>query len=129
VRLFYPPIYIPMINVGSQLCVFNHVNDVMELYDTNGAFKRKVPINYHQLKKWDEQVLFDRFTGKVYTLFDHPKGKVIRSIDMENGTLGVPVLIDCVYIEQMKIRDGILYYLESGSTIAEANRVLHKVRL
>jgi len=129
IHLFYQPIYVPMINLGSQLCIFNHVSDVLELYDSNGAFQRKVPINYHKIKKWDSRILHDAFTGKVYTLFDHPKGKVVRSVDVENGTLGSPVLIDCVFIEKMKIRDGVLYYLESGASLEAANRVLHKVRI
>ncbi len=129
IHLFYQPIYVPMINVGSQLCIFNHVNDVLELYDSNGSFQRKVPINYHKIEKWDTRILHDEFTGKVYTLFDHPKGKVLRLLDLENGTLGSPVLIDCVYIEKMKVRDGVLFYLESGASLSAANRILHKVRI
>ncbi len=129
VNLFYQSVYVPMFNLGTQLCVFNHPANVLELYDTNGAFLRKVPINYHHTKKWDERIMLDEFTGKVYTTFDHPKGKLIREVDTENGMLGVPALIDCVYIEKMKIREGVLYYLESGAAVSEANRVLHKVRL
>ncbi len=129
VHLFYQPVYAPMLNLGTQLCVFNHPANVLELYDTNGTFQRKVPINYHHIKKWDKRIMLDEFTGKVYTTFDHPKGKLIREVDTENGMLGVPTLIDCVYIDKMKIRKGVLYYLESGASVSAANRVLHKVRL
>ena len=129
VHLFYQPVYVPMINLGAQLCIFNHVNDVLELYDSHGAFQRKVPINYHKVDKWDAQILHDAFTGKVYTLFDHAKGKVVREVDVENGTLGGAVLIDCTFIEKMKVRDGVLYYLESGASLSAANRILHKVKI
>jgi len=129
IHLFYQPIYVPMINLGSQLCIFNHVNDVLELYDSNGSFQRKVPINYHKIEKWDTRILYDKFTENVYTIFDHPKGKVIRELDTENGTLGSPVLIDCAFIEKIKVRDGVLFYLESGASLEAANRILHKVKI
>ncbi len=129
VRLFYQPIDAPLFQIGSQLLLFNHLADKLAVFDPYGKHLSDIPINYHKDKKWDQRILADAITGNVYTAFNHPEGKLIRQINTTNGTLGPPVLIKCVYVENMKVNNGHLYYLESGPTTSDYNRVLRKVRL
>ena len=73
--------------------------------------------------------MHDELEDKVYTLFDHKKGKILRQINMLDGTLGAPALIDCNLVEKVKVNGGVVFYLESGSDLAGYNRVLRTIDL
>lgn len=129
IRLFYKPIYVPLFNLGHELCVFNHIEKKMVFYEHDGTFIDETKINYTELENWDEKILFDEFRKVAYAIFNHPKGKELRSINMTDGSLGAPILIECIYIEKMIAHNGHIFYLESGLKESERNRVLHKVKL
>ena len=129
VHLFYQPIHIPLLDLGTHLGLFNHQSGQLEFYDSEVQKNSAVPINYHHEKKWDDQVLQDEKTGRVYTVFDHSDGKTIRQIKLYDGSLGPPVLIGCNLVEKMKIYDGWVYFLESGATTTAYNRLLKKAKL
>jgi hypothetical protein len=128
-NMFYQDINIQLFNLGEELVIFNHQDLQMEFFDLNGNFKRVVPITYSRSKKWDGLILLDKTQQKFYTRFDDPKGKVLSEINLNTGQLTSNTLVDCTFIETMKIKDGMLYYLESGVVSKERNRVLHRVKL
>lgn len=129
IHLFYKPINIPVLNIGAQVMLFNHLKNRIQVYNKSGMELSAIPITFQKEKKWEGDVIFDELAGNVYTLFDHPKGKVIREVYMEDGTLGSPVLIDCAMVESIKVNNGKMYYLESGRGAEAYNRVLRKVKL
>jgi CarboxypepD_reg-like domain len=129
IRLFYKPLDIPILNIGQQFVLFNHIHGKLDCFDAKGKEINSVPIQFQTEKSWDKKIIFDEFKQNVYTLFDHPKGKVLRQVHIEDGTLGSPVLIECAMVEQIKVHNGNLYYLESGRATTGYNRVLRKVSL
>ncbi|MFK7770879.1 MAG: carboxypeptidase-like regulatory domain-containing protein [Saprospiraceae bacterium] len=127
--LVYKPLFSPLINLGEELCLFNHTLGYLEFYTFQGKNKRIVPITYHENKKWQKLILEDEENNKVYTVYDKRKGKMIYEIDLKNGK-AIPVLsFESSLIEKMLIHRGHLFYLQSGSTNDEKNRVLHRVKL
>lgn len=128
-NLFYKPLYSPLLNLGEELCLFNHTVGYLEFATFQGKNKRYTPISYHEDKKWHQQIFFDKKNNKVYTAFNNKKGKVIHQIDLTKGTTTPVLFIECTFIEKMVIDNEHLFYLESGSIGAERNRVLHRVKL
>jgi hypothetical protein len=101
----------------------------IQVYDEEGMEISAIPITFQQEEKWEGDVILDEYLGNAYTLFDHPKGKVIRQVKLVDGTLSGPVLIDCAMVESIKVNNGKMYYLESGRGSEAYNRVLRKVKL
>lgn len=127
--LIYKPLFSPLHNLGEELCLFNHTLGYLEFYTFKGKNKRIVPITYHENKKWEKLILKDKENNKVYTVYDKRKGKMIYEIDLKNGKVIPALYFESSLIEKMLIHQGYLFYLESGATIAEKNRVLHRVEL
>ncbi|MFK7771357.1 MAG: carboxypeptidase-like regulatory domain-containing protein [Saprospiraceae bacterium] len=128
-NLMYKPLYSPLLNMGDELCLFNHTVGYLEFTSFKGKNKRYTPISYHQNKNWHQQILFDEKNNKVYTAFNTKKGKTIHRINLEKGTTRPVLFLECTFVEKMEIEDGFLFYLESGRVSAERNRILQRVRL
>lgn len=127
--LMYKPLYSPLVNMGEELCLFNHTASFLEFSTLEGQHKRYTPITYHKNKKWHQQILFDKKNNKVYTVFNTKKGKAIHRINLTKGTTQPVLFLECTFVEKMKIEDGYLFYLESGRINSERNRILQKVKL
>ncbi|MFK8006591.1 MAG: carboxypeptidase-like regulatory domain-containing protein [Saprospiraceae bacterium] len=127
--LVYKPLFSPLHNLGEELCLFNHTLGYLEFYTFEGKNKRIVPITYHENKKWEKLILKDEEYNKVYTVYDKRKGKMIYEINLINGKVIPALYFESSLIEKMVIHRGHLFYLESGPTISEKNRVLHRVEL
>ena len=54
---------------------------------------------------------------------------MIYEINLTNGTVNPVLIFESSLIEKMLLHRGHLFYLESGATIDEKNRVLHRVEL
>ncbi len=127
--LMYKPLYSPLVNMGEELCLFNHTAGYLEFVNFEGKNKRYTPITYHENKKWHKQILFDKKNNKVYTAFNTKTGKTIHRINLIKGTTQPVLFLDCTFVEKMEIEDGYLFYLESGRENADRNRILQKVKL
>lgn len=128
-NLMYKPIYSPLIKIGEELCLFNHTVGYLEFLNLEGKNKRYTPITYHENKKWHKQILFDKKNNKVYTAFNTKEGKTIHRIDLTKGTTQPVLFLESNFVEKMEIEDGFLFYLESGKTYSEKNRILQRVKL
>ena len=128
-NLMYKPLYSPLLNLGDELCLFNHTSGYIEFSTLNGENKRSTPITYHKNKGWHQQILFDSKKNKIYTAFNTKKGKTIHHINLTKGTTEPVLFLECTFVEKMDIEDGYLFYLESGRDSAERNRILQKVKV
>jgi len=127
--LFYKPLFSPLYNIGSEICVFNHIQGYLRFYTFDGELKRKIPINYHQEKKWDSKILKDKKTNKFYTVYDARWGKKFYEINLENGTVEPAFQLTCKFVEKMIVYDGYLFYQDSDVIPGKNNRILHKVKV
>lgn len=128
-KIFYPPIYAPIHKVDSSICVFNHFASMLEYYSPEGILLKRVPIGYHQQKKWKKKIYFDPLQQRAYTSFDTPEGQSITGINLYNGELENPIEIPMDFIENQKVWNGYLYYLYRNRGRGEFNRKLHRVAL
>jgi hypothetical protein len=127
--LMYKPLYSPLVNMGEELCLFNHTANYLEFLTLEGKTQRYTPITYHENKKWQQQIFFDKKSNQVYTAFNTKKGKTIHQINLKKGTTRPVLFLDCTFVEKMIIEDGYLFYLESGRVQSERSRILQRVKL
>ncbi len=127
--MFYQPIYSPLYNTGSELCLFNHTLGFLRFYTYAGELKYQFPINYHREKNWDSQVLRDLKTNKFYTVYKDKKGRKFYEVNLANGALRPSFKIETNFLEKMIIYDGFLFYMDSGVISSEVNRRIHKVKV
>ena len=128
-KIFYPKLYVPIFKADSLLCIFNHQEAELQYFDSAGTKISSVPIQYHLLKKWNKELIFDIEKKDVYTTFDTKWGLQICPIDMKTGNIGDAVFIDRDFIEKPKIRDGYLYFLHRNPYQGVCNRTIQKMRL
>lgn len=127
--LVYQPLFSPLINLGEELCLFNHTLGYLEFYTFVGKNKRIVPITYHENRKWQKLILFDKKNNTVYTVYDKRKGKMIYEIDLKSGQANPVLFFECSLIEKIEIHNGYLFFLQSGATQDQKNRILHRIKL
>ena len=101
----------------------------IEFFSFDGKTIRFIPITYHKNKKWQKEILLDKKNNKVYTVFDTPKGKAIYEINLTDGTIEPALFFDGYFIEKMVIHQGYLFYLESGVSNKDRNRILKRIKL
>ena len=128
-QLFYKPLYSPLMNMGNELCLFNHTLGYLEFLEFNGDNIRFTPISYHKNKNWVKQIFLDKKNNNAFTTFNTKKGKSIHKINLIDGTTQPVLFFNTTFIEKMEIHDGHLFYLESGVTNDKKNRILQRVKL
>ncbi len=128
-QLMYKPLFSPLHIYHNELCLFNHTNGYLEFFTFEGKNLRYIPITYHQNKKWEKRILFDKKNNKAYTVYDTKRGKAIYEINLSEGSISLIIFFDAEFIEKMEVHDGYLFYLESGILNKNRNRVLHRVKL
>ena len=129
-KIFYPPIYAPLIKLDSILCLFNHFESKLEHYSHSGELLKTLNISYHLDKKWKKQLYFDRINSKVYTFFKNRWGLSIREIAIDTGSLGrISIPIEKSFLQKIKIRNGFCYFLSQDITLNKWNKILHKIRI
>jgi len=52
----------------------------------------------------------DDATGIVYAIFEKGGYTIIRAIDLNTGTLGIPIRLNLRYVEKLIIHDNAVYY-------------------
>lgn len=128
-QFFYNGTYTPLFVMKDRLGLFDHLNGIISLYTLSGDLIKTIPIKYHLTKNWKDQLFYDRVGDKVYALFNSRKGRALREISLEDGTVGYPIDIDKPFIEKMDVHDGYVYFTQSGVTPSQRNRVLQKLKL
>ncbi|MEZ5083556.1 MAG: carboxypeptidase-like regulatory domain-containing protein [Bacteroidales bacterium] len=124
-------IYAPIFKLGDSICVFNHPDGCIEIYNMPDSLLQKTPINYHIAEKknplstlshafvkptkWEEQVIADETKRKVYAVFKNINGtRDIKEVDLFSGSVRFITTIPYPYVDKIKINNGNLYYVYKG---------------
>jgi len=124
-------VYAPLVKVGEDICLFDHVNDRLLRFRAAPWEGKEVMINYHRAAGWNKQVLADAVLKRVYGRFSAKNGAlVLKEIDLLTGAVRreyepeiAPYLSD-----HYKIRNGYLYLIGQPQA-NEPNRRLYKINL
>ena len=109
---FFDPVFAPLLKIKDKVAIFNFVDSKIELYNENGSSIKEIPVDFHKIKGWQEEIISDEITGKAYAIFKLNGLTTIREINLETGIPGNNITIpDFKYIQNMKVRAGYLYFL------------------
>jgi hypothetical protein len=109
---FFDPIFAPLVKVKDQLCIFNYVDSVIEIYNKYSKLIREVPLKFHSDRNWKEEIYIDNISGRVYTLFKKDGISTIKEINLADGKLIRSIKIPYfLYIEKIKVNNNHIYFL------------------
>ncbi|MCD4791250.1 MAG: carboxypeptidase-like regulatory domain-containing protein [Bacteroidales bacterium] len=128
---YFSPVYVPMFKLGDTVCVFNHPESKIELFDERDSLFKETPISYHETEKkdmvntlvsafqrqnkWLKKIYVDPVQKKAYTLFFNNNGtKELKEIDMETGELVSIMRIPFPYVEKISVHNGYVYFIYKG---------------
>lgn len=141
VRLFFPPVYSPVVSINNRLYLFDFENDYMYVYDNLGNFMSKSVIVFHKktgyAKKlasnnpWDKNVIVDAAKGKCYGQFITDGKVTLKEINLKNGNVGESYKLDQHYYPtKIQVYDGYAYYLFLDSRKQNGDRrSLYRVKI
>ena len=113
--IYYEPLYAPAMMVFDTVMVFDHYSNSLKKFNKYGDLLNDVPLYYHTLtedgSKWKNQLIQDVDTREVYGLFMAKGSYYLRKVDVGTGRLVGNFKLTHRYVENIKIRDGWVYYL------------------
>jgi len=128
-KVFYPPLNIPIVTKGNEILMFNHFANELQFFSEKGDSLRSVSINYHKNRKWKKKLFFDKIQNRAYTTFNTRWGERIHEIDLIDGTIGEAIQLDLAFVEKSIIRDGYIYFLYRDSWGGERRKKLKRMRV
>lgn len=113
--IYYQPIYAPLFKTADDtLVVFDHYKNLMFRYNPTAGFTDSVHISYHKESRrsgWEQPLLQDRVTGKVYAMFEKSGYTYLSEIDQVTGEIRESYKLYFKYVERIQIVDGAVYYI------------------
>lgn len=117
-------VYAPLIELRDTILVFNFLQSKLEKYSLTADTISEVNIDFHTSKSFSEVLLIDPLQSKVYTLFRKNGISQIKEINKCNGSIAQTIDIpDFVFIEKIKINDGIIYFLYKSKDLSEYKKL------
>lgn len=107
------PVYAPVFKISNKLFLLDHhANQIAQISMYSGKLKHISSIYYQYDKWWKSQVIQDYDKEDLYALFKKRGKYFLKQLNVKNGTLKQEIYVDKhQFIENMKIKDGYLYYL------------------
>lgn len=104
--------YIPVFACSDTIYIFNHPNNLIHGYSlkSNDALQIKT-MEYNHFKHWKPMVIFDEAANKFYTTYLNDGIITIGEINMATGKINKRFTIKHTFPKNIKIDNGIVYYL------------------
>jgi len=122
------PIYDPLILLNDSIIIFHHEVDSIFVFNQAGELSRSFTMQYHNTNGWDEEIVIDVSNNGVYAKCLRRGFAYLLNVNMKDGsTINKYKIVSHLYPENLKIRDGYLYYIYTERI--NNNRNLFKQRL
>ena len=112
--LYYKSLYAPLFVLDEELVVFDHYSDMMHAFDGEGKPIDSTSIYYHKINgkgEWDNQVIHDEITNKLYAVFKNAGYYTLSEIDLNTGSVTAGQRLYYKYAEQIQVRNGRIFYI------------------
>lgn len=113
--IYYEPPIGDFFRIDQDIVVFDYYNDQLLTFDAyTGAAVDSVTISFHQKPRksgWEEEVIQDPVTKKLYTFFDEAGYRVGAVVDPQTGELGPRFKLHYRYVENIQLYNGVIYYI------------------
>ncbi|MBD3635848.1 MAG: hypothetical protein HUJ25_00790 [Crocinitomicaceae bacterium] len=113
--IYYEPLYAPLFKTGQDsLLVFDHYKNRMFRYTPQDGFVDSTRISYHldhRRSGWEQPLIQDEKTGRVYALFLKGGYTYLSEIDKNTGHVKKSFKLYFKYVERIRIIDQKVYYI------------------
>lgn len=113
--IYYNPVYAPLFKTGADtIVVFDHYKNRMYRYRPEEGFLDSTRISYHlQDRKsgWEQPLLHDKETGKVYAMFQKSGYTYLSEIDKQGGHVKKSFKLHYKYADRIQIIGGEVFYI------------------
>lgn len=111
-RVLSKPIYDPLFKMPNGMILFDHEDDTAFCYSLNGQYQNQHFISYQKNADFDNKILQDDMTGKLYLVYNHNGAVTLRVLDLGNfSPVGFFPLKDHVFPEKLKVNNGFAWYI------------------
>jgi len=128
-RQILAPVFAPLYKISDTIYIFDYTNSEVIKFDKDLAVAQKIPINFHNDKKWTKQIIVDDTWQDVYTCYIRDG---ITHITQLNNNIFKPEKVSevngLIYIDKIKIRNGHAYFLHKDQ-FRSYNRMIYKMVL
>ncbi|MDD5570173.1 MAG: carboxypeptidase-like regulatory domain-containing protein [Bacteroidales bacterium] len=126
---FYKPVYSPLIKIKDTVIVFNLIDSKIEFYSETGDLLKETKIDFHKNRDFNNEIFVDEQKNKAYAYFKKNNVSSIKEIDLSDGSIcNETVIPDYLFIEKIKINNGIVYFLYKEKKEGEYKK-LYKMKI
>ncbi len=107
-KILSRPLYSPVFNLNNDFILFDHTNGRIKYLNKQG----ETPINYHDSKKWIDLILMDEEQKRFVTFYENKGLYSAHEINIQTGKIEKGITLEeNAYPENLKLKDGFIYYL------------------
>lgn len=117
-------VYAPLIYLNDTFLLFNFLQSKLEKYSPTNDTLTDMAIDLHKNKSFTENIIIDHARSKLYGIFLKSGISQIKEISAHTGdilqTVDIPHF---VFIEKIKINNGIIYFLYKAKDLSEYKKL------
>jgi hypothetical protein len=124
------PPYSLLATINDTLYFFDHLNSIIAAYDLDGNYLKETPINYHNNKGWDKEIIVNEEKTRCFAKFTRNGETSLIEIDPSTGKmLGKYVLEAHAFPTKIRVRGNDIYYLSKDYFEGEQKYFLWRQKL
>jgi hypothetical protein len=127
-KIMIKEIYAPLFCANDSVFIIDHINNGILKFDHFGNYANKVPIYYAGHRNFKRECLQDPYTGRIFVRFEKNGVTFLRELNLNSGALSEEIRLPHVFLENISIRNGFVYYLHRDDNARE-DRLLSRYRL
>lgn len=110
---YHEELYAPAFIINDTIMVFDHYNDLLYKFTPESKMIDSVAIDYHKSKqlKWKKKLIKDDVNDEVFSLYYKNGNYFLRKVNTQSGQTKANFKLAYRYIENIKIKDGYVYYI------------------
>jgi hypothetical protein len=127
--LTIPP-YSTLEKINDTLYFFDHLNSIIAAYDLDGNYLKETPINYHDSKDWDKEIIVNEEQTRCFAKFTRNGETSLVEIDPNTGKMmGKYVMEAHAFPTKIRVRGNEIYYMSKDYFEGEQKYFLWKQKM
>ena len=115
--------------IGDSVYYFNHFASSIDIYDNDLWYQSSIPIDYHEQRQWEKEILVDAIEQKAYTTFRYRGKYDLYEINLDDGSISFTMTIPFAFPYKIMINNGFLYALYRNRASSWDKKSLYWIRL
>jgi hypothetical protein len=124
------PPYSLLATINDTLYFFDHLNSLIATYDLDGNYLKETPINYHNNKGWDKEIIVNEEKTRCFAKFTRNGETSLVEINPNTGQMmGKHVLEVHAFPTKIRVRGNEIYYMSKDYFEGEQKYFLWKQKM